>query len=63
MADREWLELGHATIGDIAYFRYTALAGEGGVELDFYKTILAWIARMKSLPGFMPMPGLQRSGR
>ena len=58
LADREWLELGHPTIGDIACFPYTALAGEGGIELAYYGNIQAWIARMKNLPGFTPMPGI-----
>lgn len=58
LADREWLELGHPTIGDIACFPYTALAGEGGIALEPYPHINAWIGRMKQLPGFVPMPGV-----
>ena len=55
---REWLELDHPTIGDIACFPYTALAGEGGISLEPYKNILAWIERMKALPKFISMPGI-----
>lgn len=58
LADREFLELGHPTIGDIACFPYTALAGEGGIDLTPYKNVLAWIERMKRIPGFIPMPGI-----
>ncbi len=58
LAEREWLELGHPTIGDIACFPYTALAGEGGIALGPYPHIGAWIGRMKQLPGFIPMPGI-----
>ena len=58
LADREWLELGHPTIGDIACFPYTALAGEGDISLDPYPNIKAWIGRMKQLNGFIPMPGI-----
>lgn len=58
LADREFLELGRATIADIACFPYTALAGEGGIDLSPYKNVLAWIERMKKLPGFIPMPGI-----
>ncbi|TAM85148.1 glutathione S-transferase [bacterium] len=58
LATREWLELGHPTIGDIACFPYTALAGEGGIDLKPYPNILAWIERIKKLPGFIPMPGI-----
>jgi glutathione S-transferase len=58
LAGREFLELGHPTIGDIACFPYTALAGEGGIDLSGYKNVLAWIERMKCLPGFITMPGI-----
>lgn len=58
LATREWLELGHPTIGDIACFPYTAMAGEGGIDLAPYPNILRWIERMKGIPGFIPMPGI-----
>jgi glutathione S-transferase len=58
LAHREFLELGHATIGDIACFPYTAMAGEGGIELAPYTHILRWIDQVKRLPGFIPMPGI-----
>ncbi len=58
LADRQWLELGHPTIADIACFPYTAMAGEGGIDLTPYPHILAWIGRVKRLPGFIPMPGV-----
>lgn len=58
LANREFLELGHPTIADIACFPYTAMAGEGGIDLAPYKNVLAWIERMKRLPGFIPMPGI-----
>ncbi|MBK5206174.1 MAG: glutathione S-transferase [Polaromonas sp.] len=60
LAGREFLELGHPTIGDIACFPYTALAGEGGIDLSGYKNVLAWIERMKRLPGFITMPGIAK---
>ena len=58
LANRDFLELGHPTIADIACFPYTAMAGEGGIDLAPYKNVLAWIERMKRLPGFIPMPGI-----
>ncbi|AKJ67736.1 hypothetical protein PATSB16_15370 [Pandoraea thiooxydans] len=58
LADRPWLELGHPTIADIACFPYTAMAGEGGIDLTPYPHVLAWIERVKRLPGFIPMPGV-----
>ena len=58
LATREFLELGHPTIGDLACFPYTAMAGEGGIDLSVYPNILAWIERMKRIPGFITMPGI-----
>jgi glutathione S-transferase len=58
LADREWVELGHPTIGDIACFPYTAMAGEGGISLEPYPNIRRWLHSMKELRGFIPMPGI-----
>jgi glutathione S-transferase len=59
LADREFLELGHPTIGDIACFPYTAMSGEGGIDLTPYKNVRAWVERMKRLPKFISMPGIE----
>ena len=61
LADREWLELGHPTIADIAAFPYIALAADGKVSLDEYPHIVAWIERIKQLPGFVGMTGIEPS--
>lgn len=37
---------------------YLALAPEGGLALDHYPALNAWIARIRALPGYIPMPGL-----
>jgi glutathione S-transferase len=58
LASREWLELGHPTIADTAVFPYVALAGEGGISLEPYPHIRAWIARIKALPNFLSAPGV-----
>lgn len=58
LASREWLECGHPTIGDLACFPYTAMAGEGGIDLAPYRNILKWIDRVKHIRGFIPMPGI-----
>lgn len=58
LATRKFLELEHPTIGDIACFPYTAMAGEGGIDLAPYPNVLKWIERMKHIPGFIPMPGI-----
>ncbi|MGK3985684.1 glutathione S-transferase [Sorangium sp. So ce136] len=43
------------TIADIAMYTYTAHAPEGGVSLDPYTHVRAWLARVEDLPGFVPM--------
>ena len=58
LADHDWLALGRPTVADCAVFPYVALAPEGGVALDDFPHIRAWIARVRALPGFVPMPGL-----
>jgi glutathione S-transferase len=55
---REWLALERPTIADIACFPYIALAPQGGISLQNYPAVRRWIERVKSLPGFVPMPGL-----
>jgi glutathione S-transferase len=54
----DWLALGRPTIADIACMPYIALSHEGGVPLESYPAIRAWIARIKALPGFVAMPAL-----
>ncbi|MEQ1505007.1 MAG: glutathione S-transferase [Myxococcota bacterium] len=44
------------TIADLAIYTYTAHAPEGGVSLDGYPAIRAWLGRIEALPGFVPMP-------
>ncbi|MBS0614266.1 MAG: glutathione S-transferase [Proteobacteria bacterium] len=58
LAQHRWLTLGHPTIADVAVFPYVALSHEGGVSLDGYPQVRAWIGRVKALPGFVPMPGV-----
>ncbi|HSV81591.1 MAG TPA: glutathione S-transferase [Ramlibacter sp.] len=58
LATREFLEFGRPTIADIACFPYTAMAGEGGIDLAPYKNVRAWVERMRRIPGFISMPGI-----
>jgi len=63
LTDREfdgsdWL-VGHKpTIADIACFPYTALAGDGGADLNLLPGTDRWVRRFMKLPGFIPMPGV-----
>lgn len=59
LANREWLELGHPTIADVAVFPYVALAPDGKIALEPYLHVLAWIDRVKHLPGFVGMRGIE----
>ena len=55
---RHWVALDHITIADIACFPYVALAPDAGIALDTYPAIQAWITRIKALPGYKGMQGL-----
>lgn len=44
------------TIADVAHYSYTAHAPEGGVALEPYPNIRAWLTRIEALPGFVAMP-------
>jgi glutathione S-transferase len=57
-SDRVWLEFDRPTIADIAVFPYVALSGDGKIALPSYPHVLAWIDRVKQLPGYIPMAGL-----
>ncbi|ODR98510.1 glutathione S-transferase [Methyloceanibacter methanicus] len=58
LTDNEWLALDRPTIADIACMPYVALGHEGGVTLEAYPAIRAWVGRIKALPGFISMPAL-----
>ena len=58
LAGKEWLALGRPTIADIAVFPYVALAPMGDIALEPYPYVLAWIERIKALPGFISIEGL-----
>lgn len=53
---RPWLVTpDHPTIADVAMYSYTAHAPEGGVSLEPYPQLRAWLQRIESLPGFVGM--------
>jgi glutathione S-transferase len=54
----DWLALDRPTIADVACMPYIAIGHEGGVTLETYPAIKAWIERVKKLPNFIPMPGI-----
>jgi glutathione S-transferase len=58
LSTRTWLEFERPTIADVAVFPYIALAPDGKIDLTPYPHVLAWIDRVKHLPGYIPMSGL-----
>ena len=47
--------VGDYSIADIALFAYTHVSHEGGFSLDAFPKIRAWIERVQTQPGFVPM--------
>ena len=46
------------TIADIACFAYTALSPDAGIEHDDYPAVRNWLYAIRSLDGFITMPGI-----
>ena len=53
-----WFSGNDYGIADIALFAYTDVAADGGFDLAAYPAIRDWLARVRTTPGFMPMPPL-----
>lgn len=58
LQERKWLELNCPSIADVACYPYIGLAPEGGISLEAYPNVVAWIERIRKLPGYVGMPGL-----
>jgi len=56
LAHRDYLATAQPTIADLACHSYVAHAPEGGIALDAYPAVRAWLARVEKLPGFVAMP-------
>lgn len=59
LSENSWVALDHFTIADIACFPYVGLAPEGEVSLDTFPAVQSWLKRIRSLPGYSAMPGLE----
>ena len=55
LQQRHWLVGDAPTIADVAMYSYTARAPEGGIPLEPYPQLRAWLQRIEALPGFVPM--------
>jgi len=56
LAQHRFLAAEHPTIADVALYSYTVCAPEGGVSLEPYPNIRAWLGRIEALPNFVAMP-------
>ncbi|PWE28818.1 glutathione S-transferase [Maritimibacter sp. 55A14] len=52
---RDWLAADTITIADVAGYSYIAHAPEGGVDLNPYPNIRAWLDRIEAQPRFVEM--------
>ena len=53
--EREWFVGDGMTLADIALFAYTHVADEGGYDLEPYPATRAWLERVSSEPGHVPI--------
>ncbi len=58
---RPYLAGGHPTIADLACYSYVAAAPEGGIGLEPFTAVCAWLRRVETVRGFKPMPPALRS--
>jgi glutathione S-transferase len=56
LAGKPFVAGAHVSIADIAAHTYIAHAPEGGVSLEPYPHIRAWLRRVEALPRFIAMP-------
>jgi glutathione S-transferase len=57
-ADAFWFAGHAATIADIALFPAIALSRDIAVDHDEYPALRRWMGRVRTLPGFITMPGI-----
>ena len=55
LATQPFFVAGGYSIADIALFAYTHAAADGGFDLSRYPAVEAWLERVRSQPGFVPM--------
>jgi glutathione S-transferase len=55
LGERSFLVGDGATLADVAIYTYVAKAPEGGVALEPYPAVQAWLRRIEALPSFVPM--------
>ncbi|MBX9403568.1 glutathione S-transferase family protein [Lysobacter sp. BMK333-48F3] len=56
LQSHDWFSGADYGIADIALFAYTDVAGHGGIGLDGYPALRAWLARVRATEGFVALP-------
>lgn len=56
--DAHWFVGGAPTIADIALFPAIALSRDFGIDHDEFPAFRRWMARIRTIPGFVTMPGI-----
>jgi glutathione S-transferase len=55
LSHHDWLTDGGPTIADLALFAYTHVAEEGEFDLARWPAVSAWLARLRAVPGIVPL--------
>lgn len=55
LAQHEWLAADRYTIADINMFGYVSMAHEGKYDMTRFPAIDAWLGRVRSQPGWIPL--------
>ena len=55
LSGNHYLAAGRYTLADIALYAYTHVAHEGGFDMTGYPAIAAWLDRVASQPGHVPI--------
>jgi len=55
LARHDWFAAGRYSIADIALYGYTHCASDGGFDLTAYPAVDAWLKRVASQPGHVPL--------
>jgi glutathione S-transferase len=55
LATRQFFVNDRYTIADIALYAYTHVAPDGGLSLDPYANVRAWLARVAAQPAYVPL--------
>ncbi len=58
LAQHDWLTDAGPTIADLALMGYTQVAEDGEFAMSRWPAIQAWLARLRALPGIVPLQGI-----